>query len=164
MRFLFQEPTFVKKDDELLRQYYIDHNGEKDISGNEFEIRLRNELKQGSIAKECEKWIREKVDIKSLKKPNPAQPRMIHVDNPKDAVMINGTVDFTTDGLGITPSNRIDSNMCIYGKEMTASFLHQFDEIWNDDMTVEDVKEKVLEQMQILYKENPPEFIFHNFI
>ena len=57
----------------LLRQYYIDHNGEKDISGNEFEIRLRNELKQGSIAKECEKWIREKVDIKSLKKPNPAQ-------------------------------------------------------------------------------------------
>lgn len=160
MRFLFQEPTFVKKDDELLRQYYIDHNGEKDISGNEFEIRLRNELKQGSIAKECEKWIREKVDIKSLKKPNPAQPRMIHVDNPKDAVMINGTVDFTTDGLGITPSNRIDSNMCIYGKEMTASFLHQFDEIWNDDMTVEDVKEKVLEQMQILYKENPPEFIY----
>lgn len=160
MRFLFQEPTFVKKDDELLRQYYIDHNGEKDISGNEFEIRLRNELKQGSIAKECEKWIREKVEIKSLKKPNPAQPRMIHVDNPKDAVMINGTVDFTTDGLGITPSNRIDSNMCIYGKEMTASFLHQFDEIWNDDMTVEDVKEKVLEQMQILYKENPPEFIY----
>ena len=100
------------------------------------------------------------MDIKSLKKPNPAQPRMIHVDNPKDAVMINGTVDFTTDGLGITPSNRIDSNMCIYGKEMTASFLHQFDEIWNDDMTVEDVKEKVLEQMQILYKENPPEFIY----
>ena len=43
---------------------------------------------------------------------------------------------------------------------MTASFLHQFDEIWNDDMTVEDVKEKVLEQMQILYKENPPEFIY----
>lgn len=160
MRFLFQEPTFVKKDDELLRQYYIDHNGEKDISGNEFEIRLRNELKQGSIAKECEKWIREKVDIKSLKKPNSAQPRMIYIDNPKDAVMINGTVDFTTDGLGITSSNRIDNNTCIYGKELTASFLHQFDEIWNDDMTVEDVKEKVLEQMQILYKENPPEFIY----
>ena len=160
MRFLFKEPTFVKKDDELLRQYYIDRKGEKDISGNEFEIRLRNEMKQSSIAKECSKWIRNKVEMKSFKKPNPAQPRMIHIDNPKDAVMINGTVDFTTDGLGITPSNRIDSNMCIYGKDMTAAFLHQFDEIWNDNMTVEDVKEKVLEQMQILYKENPPEFIY----
>lgn len=160
MRFLFKEPTFVKRDDELLRQYYIDRKSEKEISGNEFEIRLRNELKQGAIAKDCAKWIREKVEMKSFKKPNPAQPRMIHIDNPKDAVMINGTVDFTTDGLGITPSNRIDSNMCIYGKEMTSNFLRQFNEIWNDDMTVEDVKEKVLEQMQILYKENPPEFIY----
>ena len=160
MRFLFKEPTFVKKDEELLRQYYIDRKSEKDISGNEFEIRLRNELKQSSIARDCAKWISEKVEMKSFKKPNPAQPRMIHIDNPKDAVMINGTVDFTTDGLGIIPSNRIDSNMCIYGKEMTAAFLHQFDEIWNDDMTVEDVKEQVLEQMKILYKENPPEFIY----
>ena len=160
MRFLFKEPTFVKRDNELLRQYYIDHKGEKDISGNEFEIRLRNEMKQGSIAKECAKWIKDKVEIKSFKKPNPAQPRMIIVDNPKDAVMINGTVDFTTDGLGITPSDRIDNNICMYGKEMTASFLHQFDEIWTDNTTVEDVKEKVLEQMRILYKENPPEFIY----
>lgn len=160
MRFLFKEPTFVKNDDELLRQYYIDHKGEKDISGNEFEIRLRNELKQGAIAKECAKWINEKVEMKSFKKPNPAQPRMIHIDNAKDAVMMHGTVDFTTDGLGITPSNRVDSNMCIYGKEMTSNFLRQFDEIWTDDLTVEDVKEKVLEQMQILYKENPPEFIY----
>ena len=160
MRFLFKEPTFVKKDDELVRQYYIDHKGEKNISGNEFEIRLRNEMKQSAIAKDCEKWILDKVEMKSFKKSNPAQPRMIHIDNPKDSVMINGTVDFTTDGLGITPSNRVDNNICIYGKEMTASFLHQFDEIWNDNMTVEDVKEKVLEQMRILYKENPPEFIY----
>ncbi len=160
MRFLFKEPTFVKKDDELWRQYYIDRKGERDISGNEFEIRLRNEMKQSSIAKECAKWIKEKVEMKSFKKPNPAQPRMIIVDNPKDTVMINGTVDFTTDGLGITPSDRIDNNICIYGKEMTANFLHQFDEIWTDSTTVEDVKEKVLEQMRILYKENPPEFIY----
>ena len=160
MRFLFKEPTFVKKDEELLRQYYLDRKSEADISGNEFEIRLRNELKQGSIAKECAKWISEKVEMKSFRNPNAAQPRMIHMDNPKDAVMINGTVDFTTYGLGITPSNRVDSNMCIYGKEMTSNFLKQFNEIWSDDTTVEDVKAQVLEQMKILYKENSPEFIY----
>lgn len=159
MRFIFTEPTFVKKESELIREYYIDKN-EKAISGNEFEIKLRNELKQSHIAKECAEWLREKVEIKSLKYPNPAQPRLIYIENPDENISINGTVDFTTDGLGITPSNRIDSNMCIYGKEFTLHFLKMFDELWNDQTAVEDVKEKVLEQMQILYKENTPEFIY----
>ena len=159
MRFIFTEPTFVKKDNELIREYYIDKN-EKSISGNEFEIKLRNELKQSHIAKECAEWLKEKVEIKSLKHPNPAQPRLIYIENSDDNVSINGTVDFTTDGLGITKSNRIDSNMCIYGKDFTVHFLHMFDELWNDDTAVEDVKQKVLEQMQILYKENTPEFIY----
>jgi hypothetical protein len=34
-----------------------------------------------------------------------------------------------------------------------------FDDIWEDDTIVEDVKDKVLEQMQVIYKENTPEFI-----
>lgn len=160
MRFIFTEPTFVKNENELIREYYIDKN-EKAISGNEFEIKLRNELKQSHIAKECAEWLREKVEIKSLKYPNPAQPRLIYIENPDEDITINGTVDFTTDGLGITPSNRIDSNMCIYGKEFTLHFLKIFDELWNDQTAVEDVKEKVLEQMQILYKENTPEFIYY---
>lgn len=160
MRFIFTEPTFVKKESELIREYYIDKN-EKAISGNEFEIKLRNELKQSHIAKECAEWLREKVEIKSLKHPNPAQPRLIYIENPDENISINGTVDFTTDGLGITHSNRIDGNMCIYGKEFTLHFLKMFDELWNDQTAVEDVKEKVLEQMQILYKENTPEFIYY---
>jgi len=159
MRFIFTEPTFVKKDRELIREYYIDRN-EKKISGNEFEIKLRNELKQSHIARECAEWLKEKVEVKSLKQANPAQPRLIYIENPEDNVSINGTVDFTTDGLGITNSNRIDSNMCIYGKDFTLHFLKMFDELWTDETAVEDVKQKVLDQMQILYKENTPEFIY----
>ncbi|MEA1960693.1 MAG: helicase-related protein [Bacillota bacterium] len=159
MRFIFTEPTFVKKDRELIREYYIAKN-EKNISGNEFEIKLRNELKQSHIARECAEWLKEKVEIKSLKQPNHAQPRLIYIENPDDNISINGTVDFTSDGLGITNSNRIDSNMCIYGKDFTLHFLKMFDELWDDETAVEDVKQKVLDQMQILYKENTPEFIY----
>jgi SNF2 family DNA or RNA helicase len=159
MRFIFTEPTFVKQDSELTREYYIAKN-EKSISGNEFEIKLRNELKQSHIAKECAAWLQAKVEIKSLKHPNPAQPRLIYIENPEESISINGTMDFTTDGLGITHSNRIDSNMCIYGKDFTIHFLRMFDELWNDRTAVEDVKQKVLDQMQILYKENTPEFIY----
>ena len=36
--------------------------------GNDYEIKLKNELTQGSISKECAEWIQEKVEIKSFKK------------------------------------------------------------------------------------------------
>jgi hypothetical protein len=160
MRFIFTEPTFVHKDQELIREYYIVRNPEKKMSGNEFEIKLRNEMKQAAIAKECAQWLEKKAEIKSLRQANPAQPRLVYIENHEDNVSINGTVDFTSDGLGITPSNRLDSNMCLYGKDYTISFLQAFNELWEDDTAVQDVKDKVLEQMRILYKENTPEFIY----
>lgn len=160
MRFIFTEPTFVKKDRELIREFYIERNNGKILSGNEFEIKLRNEMKQAAIAKECAQWLSEKADIKSLKTSNPAQPRLVYIENAEGNVSINGTVDFTSDGLGITLSNRLDSNMCMYGNEYTIGFLQAFNELWNNAAAVEDVKQKVLEQMQILYKENTPEFIY----
>nr|WP_269153851.1 helicase-related protein [Clostridium cochlearium] len=160
MRFIFTEPTFVKKDRELTREFYIEHNNEKKILGNEFEIKLRNEMNQAIIAKECAAWISEKVEIKSLKQYNPAQLRLIYIESNDNSLSINGTVDFTSDGLGITPSNRLDSNMCMYGKEYNIGFLQAFNELWTDESAVEDVKEKVLHQMQIIYKENTPEFIY----
>ncbi|APQ73203.1 helicase-related protein [Clostridium botulinum] len=160
IRFLFTEPTFVKKDKELVRTYFIDKSPEHKISGNEFEIKMRNEMNQASIAKECAHWIKNKVEFKSLIKPNPAQQRLIYIENKEDNISINGTVDFTTDGLGFSPSNRMDMNTCIYGKENTSHFLAMFNTIWEDDNLVQDVKTKVLEQMQLIYKENTPEFMY----
>lgn len=161
LRLLYTEPSFSKKDEDLIRQYYISRiANEKSISGNDFEIKLRNELNQSHIAKECAQWVKDKVQIKSFKSPNPAQPRLIYMENGDEHASINGTVDFTTDGLGITPSNRIDNNVCMYGKEATFSLLKMFNDIWNDKSLVEDVKQRVLDQMQVLYKENTPEFIY----
>lgn len=160
LRFLFTEPTFVKKDKELVREYYIDRTLENKISGNEFEIKMRNEMNQASIAKECADWIKNKVEFKSLIKPNPAQQRLIYIENKEDNISINGTVDFTTDGLGFSPSNRMDMNTCMYGKECTNQFLTMFNNIWEEDTLVQDVKTKVLEQMQLIYRENTPEFIY----
>ncbi|MCE7699822.1 MAG: SNF2-related protein, partial [Methanobacterium paludis] len=160
MRFIFTKPTFVERDNEQYREYYIDKNNEKDILGNEFEIKLRNELKQGHIAKACAEWLKNKAEVKSFKKPNAAQPRMIYIEHPDENVLINGSVDFTTDGLGITPSNRSDFNSCMYGKETTFHYLQNFNDLWEDETLLVDVKEKVLEQMQVMYKENPGDFIY----
>ena len=162
LRFLFTEQNFKKQDDELLRQYYISKKiNSNTLFGNEFEIKLKNELNQTNIARECAEWLKNKAEIKSLKFPNPAQPRLIHIENPtKENVAISGTVDFTTDALGVTPSNRIDNNICMIGNAETQSFLQMFDTYWNNPEFVVDVKEQILEQMKTIYKENTPEFIY----
>ena len=51
------------------------------------------------------------------------------MENENEHIAINGTVDFTSDGLGITPSNRLDNNICMYGKETTHSLLKMFDDV-----------------------------------
>lgn len=160
LRFLFTYPTFIKKEDDINREYYIDKKPEHKMSGNEFEIKMRNELNQGSIAKECAEWIKAKVEIKSFIKANPAQQRLIHIENKDEDVAINGSVDFTTDGLGFSPSDRIDMNTCMYDKTLTNQCLTMFNNIWEDENTVEDIKNKVLEQLEITYRENTPEFIY----
>ena len=158
MRFIYTKPSFLREDKKESRQYYIDNNS---IFGNDYEIKLKNELTQGSISKECAEWIREKVEIKSFKTPNEAQPRMICVDNGDDSdIAINGTVDFTTAGLGLNKSDRQDMNQCVYGRDFVQSSLMQFNFLWDNEDYLEDVKEEVLEQMQTMHKENPAEFIY----
>lgn len=157
LRFIYAEPTFLKTHNKEARQYYIDNNS---IFGNEYEIKLKNEMTQGSVSKECSKWIKDCVEIKSFKNHNEAPLRLICVDNGDDSnIAINGTVDFTTAGLGITSSNRNEGNTCSYGFSAD-SFFMLFDKYWNDDDILEDVKDEVLSQMTTMYKENPAEFIY----
>ena len=40
-------------------------NRERSLYGTDFEIRLRNQLSQKAIAKECAEWVRRKVKLRS---------------------------------------------------------------------------------------------------
>jgi len=160
VRMLFTDPVFIKKDSQSSREYYIEHPTGQEITGNKYEIKLRNEMCQASVARECAQWLEHKAQIKMFKASNSAQPRLVYIDNGADSISINGTVDFTTEGLGLTPSSRVDSNLCMYGSDCTQQFLKMFDDLWNDDSAVEDIKDEVLRQVQVLYKENSPQFIY----
>jgi len=160
MRFIFTEPSFINKEKELIREYYIDSNAEQKIFGNKYEIRLRNEMKQANIAKEFADWLMKKTEIRSYKRVNEASVKLIHINNGSEAVSITGSVDFTTSGLGISPSDRTDIIPCFFDEASNQSTLKMFDDIWADKEALEDIKAKVLEQMQVLYKENTPEFIY----
>lgn len=67
LRFIFTSPTFVSdKTPKEKREFYIPRlNRERSLYRTEFEIKLRNEMTQKAIAKECAEWIKEKVTFKS---------------------------------------------------------------------------------------------------
>lgn len=69
LRFIFTSPTFItEKAKKEKREFYIPRlNRERSLYGTEFEIKLRNELTQKAIAKECAEWIKKKVSFKSSK-------------------------------------------------------------------------------------------------
>lgn len=162
MRFIFTEPSFIKnKDNAETREYKINQT-EKSIFGNDYELKLKNEMKQPAITRECADWIKNKVEVKSYVNPNLATTRMIHIENvsSEDNISISGTVDFTTDGLGITYSDRQDMNTCMYGKEFTDSQLMIFNNSWNNNQLLEDVKDEFLNQLKLMYDEKSPEFIY----
>ena len=63
LRFIFTSLTFVaEKTPKERREFYIPRlQREKSLYGTEFEVRLRNKLKQKAVAKECADWMRRKV-------------------------------------------------------------------------------------------------------
>ena len=62
LNFYFTSKTFTKEGEATeSREFEIPKLGrERSLYGSEFELRLRNELSQSYIAKECADWIRRK--------------------------------------------------------------------------------------------------------
>lgn len=67
LRFIFTSPTFItEKESKQKREFYIPkHTREQSLYGTEFEIKLRNEMTQRAIARECADWVRRKATFKS---------------------------------------------------------------------------------------------------
>ena len=97
LRFIFTSPTFIKeKAKREKREFYIPRQErEKNLFGSEFEVKLRNEMTQKAIAKECAEWIRKKAVFKS-NVTNENMMGFINVDD-KNYMPLSG---FTTVDLG----------------------------------------------------------------
>lgn len=158
LRFIFTSPTFVKEGaPKAKREFYIPKiNRERSLYGTEFEVKLRNELTQKAVAKECAEWIKKKVTFKS----NVTQEMMMGflTVNESTYMPFNG---FTTVDLGCERGNN-----AYYPVQKTEAyennryFLKLFDEIWSDKKKLQDVTDIVLEGISTAYKENSPDFIY----
>lgn len=157
LRFIFTSPTFVtEKADKQKREFYIPRlNRERSLYGSEFEIKLRNELSQKAIAKECAEWIRKKACFKS----NRTGENMMGftVVDDKAYMPITG---FTTVELGCERGDNAYTMINKFTAPYSAQYLTLFDQMWNDNSKMQVVTDKVLDSITNAYKENAPDFLY----
>ncbi len=157
LRFIFTSPTFVaERTKKEKREFYIPRlNRERSLYGTEFEIKLRNELTQKAIAKECAEWIREKVTFKS-NVTNENMMGFINLDD-KNYMPVNG---FTTVDLGCERGNNAYNMVQKTQAPLSGVYLELFDSIWNDTNKLQEVTDEVIESITVAYNENSPDFIY----
>jgi len=157
LKFLFGEPTFIK----ALDPTKVNKRDFK-IEDDKIVIPIESRLTQKAIAKECSEWIQQKVEIKSMVKPNFLHGKMYHVTQQSGVEKaVVGSSNFTVNGLGLGGSPNIELNLVVDNDRDRADLKAWFQELWDDNTgLVEDVKEQVLKYLEQLYIENEPEFIY----
>lgn len=156
LRFIFTSPTFVaEKTKKEKREFYIPRlNRERSLYGTEFEIKLRNEMTQKAIAKECAEWIKEKVTFKSNISDKSIQGQLV-----VDEVGYTPINNFTTVELGCEKGNVISTTI-VKDQSLAQTLIRDFDEIWNDKKVLQEVTDEVVESITAAYNENSPDFIY----
>lgn len=161
-RFIFTSPTFVtEKSEKQKREFYIPRlNRESSLYGTEFEIKLRNEMTQKAIAKECADWIRRKATFKS-NTTNEIMGGFMTVTGPTSNVAYMPISGFTTVDIGCDRGNNSYNMTNRFEAPFSAQYIQLFESLWNDKKKLQDVTDVVIENITTAYNENPPEFIYY---
>jgi len=153
--FLFGEPRFISSldpDKTEKKSFILDGNG----------LHLANHLEQKRVARDCAEWIRQKVEIKSIRHAQLLHGKMYHIANAGVEEAILGSSNFTVRGLGLGAGiNNIELNLEVDSNRDRRDLKTWFNELWNDPALVEDVKAEVLQYLDQLYQNHAPEFIYY---
>ena len=152
MKFLFGEPHYSSGE--------LGKRGEQLVSREiENAVPLGTTLNNRAIALECARWLEEKAEIKSVSD-RLLHGKLYHVyDLHRDHAML-GSSNFTLNGLGFHNNANLELNLVVDSDRDREALKSWFEEIWNDEAIVKDVKEQVLLELRKLYANYSPEFIY----
>lgn len=162
VNFIFTSPTFyTDKSEKQKREFYIPKlNRERSLFGSDFEIRFRNQLTQRAIARECADWIRRKARFKT-NITHGSMNTFLNIKEGEETYTYMPFNEFTTTELGLDRGNNICPMVVgMPGHSSTDMFLKNFAELWKDKEKFQDVTDNVIENIETVYKENAPAFIY----
>lgn len=172
-RFIFTSPTFVTdKSEKEQKEFYIPRlSRERSLYGTEFEVKLRNELNQRAIARECADWIRRKATFKS-NNTQEAMQGFLNVDQGEQILTYMPLNGFTTVDIGCDRGRNVYNMVNKFDAPFSTEYMKLFERVWSDDTRMQDVTEEVIDSISAVYEENPPELvyfltlyqIFHEFL
>lgn len=153
LRFLFGEPRFLDTVDAASLNPPA-------FSLDEDKLSLSAGLRKSAAAFRCAKWIRERVEVRSIRRAGLLHGKLYHVhDGRRDHAMV-GSSNFTLKGLGFSDEPNIELNLIVDGDRDRDDLLRWFNELWTDDALTEDVQNEVLARLEQLYQHKSPEFVY----
>ena len=157
LRFIFTSPTFIKSNEKKeMKQFDIFRKErERSLFDSKFEVKLRNEMTQKSIARECADWIRGKAIFKS-NKTSENMVGFLNLDDKNYYPISN----FTTVYLGLERGNNAYFMINKSEPPNSLAYLNLFEELWNDKDKMDEVTEKVIDSITTVYNENSPEYLY----
>ncbi len=162
LRFLFTSPTFTtEKAPKEKREFYIPRlSRETSLCGSDFELKLRNQLTQKAVAKECVEWIKQKVQFKSNVSPEFIQG-LLNIENKETQSAYYPLNGFTTIDIGCERGNNAFNFVQKIEAPQSQQLLNVFNTLWNDESKMQDVTDIVIDNITVAYRENAPEFIYY---
>ena len=156
-KFIFTSPTFIADNTKKESAEYdiFRREKEQELFGTEFEIKLRNEMTQKSIAKECADWIRRKAKFKS-NTTHKNMPGLMNLDD----ISYYPINNFTTVDLGLEDGNNDYFFVNKLKMPESQNYYNQFESLWNDKEKLEDVTDLIIENISTVYKDNTPEYMY----
>lgn len=153
LRFLFGEPRFidgVEGESLCPPAFSLEEDG----------LALTDGLRRSGAATQCADWIRNKAEIRSIKRAGLMHGKLYHVHDGKRDHALVGSSNFTIKGLGLIDEPNIELNLIVDSDRDRDDLLAWFNEIWSDEDLTEDVRNEVLERLEKLYRHNSPEFVY----
>lgn len=168
LRFIFDQPTFAKRmeSEKEPREWEIRRRErELGVAGTGLELTLSNNVNQRALARECAEWCRKRARFRTARQAGMiATSGSYHVANPggqDEAFMGSAANAFTLEGLGYERRPGVVTGVSHFQTSAEAMGLKaMFDGIWGNQQLVEDVTGAVIDQLETLYRENPPELVY----
>lgn len=124
------------------------------------ETPLKSELDYEGVAKEFANWLKKKVEVKKIKSKK-VKGKMLSICNNEEYADYITHSDFNAIGLGsINLGGRVHINEKIEDPTHAQRFRDTFDAIWDNTQLVEDIKAKLLKELQMIYQDKSPEVLY----